>query len=457
MKRIVIVILLMIFSPVYAQETTPEPDAVCPVPLQTALDSTFSACNDIESGMACFGYDTVTALPVDDADDFAFSTIGDTANLRDIQWMSVSTEAHTWGIARFNVQTYRVGSWDVQDVTMLIFGNTQVQNAGQEGVTITTLDLTVTASEGANIRVQPDTDFRVIRPVTVGDVVKATGRLADNSWVRVLLPDGQTGWLAAGAFGTDVEIDTLGEVEPDEVLTGGLYRPMASFSLQSGIDDAACANVPESGVLIQTPLDSGAIALRVNGVDIQLSGTAFLQAQPLRALIVNVLTGQAEVSAVDVTQTVSAGERVLVPMDAAPDSTADPLGPPDAPGYYAYDRVASLPFSLLPFPAYATANFRSVIIAPPRDGSDPLATVPVTGVCTIAAVGDVNVRSAPNTQAPVIGEMIARESAQPDGLWSVPGQTPWWRLTPGAWISWEAVFFEGDCEVVPRVELPVSN
>jgi hypothetical protein len=113
------------------------------------------------------------------------------------------------------------------------------------------------------------------------------------------------------------------------------YMPMQAFYFRSGVGDSPCAEAPESGILIQTPKGQGEIALRVNNVDIALGSTAFLQAVADDALYVNLLEGQATVTAFSSTRTVPAGMMVSVPID----ENLAASGPPSAPEPYTEAHV----------------------------------------------------------------------------------------------------------------------
>ncbi len=59
--------------------------------------------------------------------------------------------------------------------------------------------LTVTSVLGVNVRPQPLSDSTPIAQLNWNDTARASGRTADNGWIQVQLPDGRTGWVAAGA------------------------------------------------------------------------------------------------------------------------------------------------------------------------------------------------------------------------------------------------------------------
>jgi hypothetical protein len=132
--------------------------------------------------------------------------------------------------------------------------------------------------------------------------------------------------------GQNVTVLLFGDVDLRNATdaTSESYTPMQAFYFRSGVGDSPCFEAPESGILIQTPRGQGQIAFRVNNVDI-----SFVAGD---ALYVNLLEGQATVTAFDGTQAVPAGMMVSVPVDE--NLTAS--GPPTAPEPYAQENVQSL-------------------------------------------------------------------------------------------------------------------
>ncbi len=131
------------------------------------------------------------------------------------------------------------------------------------------------------------------------------------------------------AFG-DVELESDSEM-------------MTAFYFRSGIGDAACAEAPNSGILVQTPEGAKQIEFVVNGVQIGLASTIYLTAAPEADMVVALLEGSAEVTVDDVTQTLIPGTQVSIPLDA----DLQPTAPPTEPAAYAAELVTALPLGLL--------------------------------------------------------------------------------------------------------------
>lgn len=116
-----------------------------------------------------------------------------------------------------------------------------------------------------------------------------------------------------------------------------------AFYIETGIDDAPCATVPQSGILIQTPSGAGKIDFLINEVAIRVGSTIFIQAQPDNEMIVRVAEGQAQVTALGVTQTIVGGYETRVGLDANGLPQTSPL----APEPYDLSVILELPYELL--------------------------------------------------------------------------------------------------------------
>jgi len=235
-------------------------EATCPNIVEAALATIDSACDDTGRNQACYGNVRLDVVPQPDAGPVTFAQQGDKVDLAAVQSLTLSSmdeAASEWGMAVMKVQADLPDALPGQNVTFLLFGDVQIENA-----------------------------------VAVGD----EGR-----------------------------------------------SPMQAFRIETGLRDSVCSNAPDSGLLIQTPEGIGQVRFTVNSVDIALSSTAYIQAEASDRMAVNMLEGEAEVTAQGVTQTVSAGEQVSVPMDA--DLQAS--GPPADPQPYNLPTLGALPVTHL--------------------------------------------------------------------------------------------------------------
>lgn len=136
----------------------------------------------------------------------------------------------------------------------------------------------------------------------------------------------------------DVEIENrVDETNADE------YNPMQAFYFHSASDDSACAEAPESGMLIQTPEGVAKVSLLINEVSVELGSTVFFQTQEDGELTVRVVEGAAHVEGMGRASTAFAGSELTVPLDARMQMS----GPPTNAKPYETEKVDPLPLELL--------------------------------------------------------------------------------------------------------------
>jgi uncharacterized membrane protein YgcG len=312
----------------------------CPEIVRTAVDTTQLRCDALGRNQVCYGHVQLDAQPYPNVARFSFSQEGDHAKLTDLRYLRgspMNLSDGTWGVALMRLQGRLAQAAPEQNVTLVVFGDVDVQNR----VTMAThVDLVVSATAMLNIRQQPSVAAEVVARLTPGQTLTANGRLADNSWLRVELPDGSGyGWVYARWVQANGDLDTLEAVDPE--VAG--YGPMQAFTLRSTAHDAACAEAPDSGILIQTPEGMARVTLLINEVDVQVGSTVYFQAEPGAEMTVAVVEGSARVEALGQAQKAFAGSQISVPVD----ENLMPSAPPNPPQPYDLARMQVLPVSLL--------------------------------------------------------------------------------------------------------------
>lgn len=151
------------------------------------------------------------------------------------------------------------------------------------------------------------------------------------------LPDTLPGQNVTFLLFGDVSVTNAVEAE-DTTQT-----PMQALYLSTGIGDRRCNEAPDSGVLIQTPDGVETVDFNINGVDVALGSTAFLQSSEAH-MDLYLLEHEAAATVDDATQLVPAGSFVRIPLDE--DGLAS--GPPGYPEPYSLDSLESLPTDHLP-------------------------------------------------------------------------------------------------------------
>jgi hypothetical protein len=316
---------------------------VCGEFVQAALESVEQVCANTGRNQACYGNIALEVTPQPDAANFQFANLGDITDVASIQSMELSglnEEAGTWGIVLMHVQANIPDTLPGQNVSILLFGNTQIRNAADsvEAQVPPEQEQTVTATINVNVRALPSTNAQILVSVSPNSNIIATGRTADKQWIRVRY-DGSTGWISSQLL-SGGHLEDLIIVDPD----AQQYGPMQAFYFTSGIGQATCKEVPSNGMLVQTPEGVGEISLNVNEVEVNMGSTVFFRINDDRSLEVTPIEGVARVTSQGVKRTAVAGTRIEVPLNEGYVASDKPSQPES---YLGEDDIGNLPIALL--------------------------------------------------------------------------------------------------------------
>ncbi|MBC7870515.1 MAG: hypothetical protein H7Y09_06720, partial [Chitinophagaceae bacterium] len=312
-------------------------DNGCPALVNTALEAADAICESAGRNQVCYGNVSINATPRPDADNFSFETAGDIVDVASLQSLALSgmnVADNAWGVAIMKVQANLPDTMPGQNVTFVLFGDVEIENAAQDLPTVT-----LTANAFVNLMETPAADGAMLSGLDAGATIVADAQLADGSWLRVRLPEGGIGWLEATQVTSDGDLATLVVGEPGEPVFG----PMQAFYFRSGISDSACAEAPESGIMIQTPEGAGRVTVNVNGIDLNLGSTAYIRTRPENQIGLSLIEGSGIAEVDGFVQYIPSGAWITVPTDE--DGIAD--GPPNPPQPYNNDKMATLPVELL--------------------------------------------------------------------------------------------------------------
>lgn len=170
-----------------------------------------------------------------------------------------------------------------------------------------------------------------------------TSNLETNAWGIVLMRLQAS--LPDTLPGENITLLLFGDASFEDRATAGYY-----FS--SGIGEVKCKDAPANGILVQTPAGAYEVTMQVNGAEISLGSTAYLEAEPGEEMRVNVVEGRAVVTAQGETQVVVAGMRTRIGLNA--DGIVNTI--PALPEPYSTTDVNALPVSALE---------RPITVAPP--------------------------------------------------------------------------------------------
>ena len=110
--------------------------------------------------------------------------------------------------------------------------------------------------------------------------------------------------------GQNVTVLLMGDAEISSAVNPeSEAAPMQAFYLKTGIGSSGCEDAPPDGLLIQTPRGAGQVSFSVNGVDMNIGSTVFLEAGQAQTMRVTTLEGSAAVEHNEQTYPVLAGSR----------------------------------------------------------------------------------------------------------------------------------------------------
>lgn len=315
---------------------------LCPAIVETALAELDSTCQGVNRNQACYGHINIEALAQADISDFNFSQVGDVVDLNKLHSLRLSpldTTAGVWGVALMRVQANLPDTLPGQNVTMLIFGDTEVINYGTIGEMIP-LSTRTRDGSNVNIRVAPTTGSLVVRSIPNGSLLTSIGRTEDFEWIMVRIADtGEQGWVYRELLEITGSLELLPIIEAETPQ----YGPMQAIYLNTNRGLPSCNDLPENGVLVQTPDGAGPVHMAINGVDVTFGSTLYFQASAEGGLNVTVVEGGALVSSNGVSRAVPQGGFVSVPLNTDLQATGEPSR------YSAYDenRMRALPVNVM--------------------------------------------------------------------------------------------------------------
>lgn len=449
-----IVVILLSIGTAVAQ------DATCAEVQQTTFDAVLEYCPQSQEYALCYGNPTISVQynQIGDGDDtLRFALPGDRIPRNVVDWFSTSSEANTWGVVDIDIVALNDDVASAVFGKMIVFGDVIVHNEGTADILIFTDSGSVASRQGANLRSQPSTDSNVVETLMYQTSLQITGKLADDTWVRVHTSKDDYAWLSTEAVSV-YDMGRIPVVDPNET-PPALTMSFQSFNFQSGLPMTNCDGAGLSGILLQTyspyspELDRNLLTnFDINGVQIAVAGTVFMQAHPNTGLLVSVIDGTAEIMALDEMQKVDEGyvSRTFMDLDAGGQLVA--VEPPSTPLVYDYDALSPLPLSLL---AEVTLgrDVTALITPRPIGGESPIAGMALDAPCKLTTgESGANIRSEPSSSGEILAVLGYRESAEPIARVIGADGLPWWKLAEDVFIRIDTTVTGGNCTSVPRID-----
>ncbi|GAB4338776.1 MAG: hypothetical protein Kow00117_20060 [Phototrophicales bacterium] len=323
---VVIWLLLLSSTLIVAQESNNNQD--CMLDTQQVMDQVAAVCMAIGRDTVCYGNAEVDVIPQRDDITLQFDVPGDQLELEAIRSLYLSEmdmEQDIWGIAQMRLLANLTN--EPQDVMLVLFGNVTVEDGAEPRPEIEVIN---TTSSNALIRGFPSVNAQVLDAVEPGERIRAVGRLADTSWIRVEVAEtGRIGWMFADLIEPvdGASLETL-DIETSD---SPFWGPMQAFYFQSGTSPT-CGNLIADGLIIQTPEGAARVTFLINEVNIELLGanngaSAFIQANSQNGMTLSMLSGSATVTVGDHSVIVDTNQQTTIPMSA----DMQPIGVPEAP------------------------------------------------------------------------------------------------------------------------------
>lgn len=176
------------------------------------------------------------------------------------------------------------------------YGNVALTAAPQQGITQFKFD---TEGDIANL-----SDIRTLDLEPYNDTTETWGLAIMQ--VQANIPDSLPGQNVTFIIFGDTTIENAVQAEK---------KPMQDFYLTTGVGNSNCVEMPESGLMVQTPSGVRNVTFTINGVEVEMGSTVVFQAQPQGQMRVKTLEGKAVLKVGEKTIRVVQGSEFVAPID----------------------------------------------------------------------------------------------------------------------------------------------
>src|SRR5262249_46457587 len=162
----------------------------------------------------------------------------------------------------------------------VLYGDTSLTNLTPNGNATATSTApasvcTATTTRVTALRGKPVAGSPVIQNLAANTSVTVTGRLADGSWVFVQA-EWMPGWVQTKTLNISCDLNSLpiinvgGTTASGAAVAPAVMPTIRAFYFSTGISaQPTCNNIPESGLLIQSP-NGEKVTFNANGADITI-------------------------------------------------------------------------------------------------------------------------------------------------------------------------------------------
>jgi hypothetical protein len=439
---LVLVVSFILTAPTLAQDAP-----ICPAKILLSLARSSSACFGLARNEACFGNGTVMAQAQASTIDMTFAQAGDIASLLNVSEIQAQPVTDDVSVANLLVQGSLTDN-EERSVAFLLLGDATLHNDVPFAP-----EYVVRATGSLNIRRTPESDGEVVEKMAINKTVIANGRTEDGKWLRVDIPNSNDmGWVGRDVVSSEDDINTLVVVDTSTPY----FRPFQVFTLKSA-DASLCDGALAGGLLLQTPNIAQYVDFTINGVNVRLAATAYLQMVNGNQLVINILDGAAELAAGGKTVFIPAGSRTTITVDGESGQIAD-LPAPAAP--YAMDDVNALPVNNLPnrvkIAEALTSEEIATILAEREAAANAVILVEATpdpdSTCQRMVRRDTTLWAGPGEYYEAINAIAAGDFINPVLQIDDADGNRWWQLRNSNWIRTDVVKESGDCASIPVID-----
>jgi len=195
--------------------SSPENQAACKELIERALEASGNSCSKLGSNQVCYGNNTIKA-ELKPGDSQPFSSRGDTVGVADLKSLAaspLSLDGNDWGIAVFRVTANLPRSLPGEAITMVVFGNTTMDNPSGDlqtfyfSSTLGQIDcdqvpfdgLTISMPDGAGIRFSVNgTEILLMGDASLKATTNGTMDVSVFKGASVVTANGQSKTVSAG-------------------------------------------------------------------------------------------------------------------------------------------------------------------------------------------------------------------------------------------------------------------
>ncbi len=421
----------------------------CPANVLLPLSRAGAVCLNNGASNACYGNGAaeMTFQPGTPTD-ARFTQPGDRVHVRYVHALSIGAPDAEFSVVTLQTPANLVETQQGRGLTILMFGDVDIVNTVTPVPTVL-----VSASGTVNIRTHPLPDADIIERIPLRGNLVAHGRTQNSQWLRVTVPETMIlGWVSVDVLADDVDFNILNIVDE----TTPYRQPFETFTVRTGVDDAWCDGMTESGILLQTPNASSIVEVDVNGVFLRFSTTAHIQAQPGGLMTITVLEGSGEIEVAGTRYFIPTGARIQLPLDEA----GIVSGAPNPTEPYVAAEIAALPLNNLavrfviapPLTNEQIASLTEAWAAPtptplPADAGTP------TPRCIYTVRRTTNTWGGPGTFYEIVNELTIGTRVYPVLQIVDANAVVWLQLYDSNWVQAAAVEAEGNCSPIPETDI----